>query len=286
MPEKGVQKLRHEDILSVEEIGAIIRAAAKCGITKVRVTGGEPLVRRGIIDIIREVAAVPGIRETCLTTNGTLLPEYAAELRAAGVARVNISLDSLKEDVYRSVTRVGELGVALRGLDAALQCGFERVKVNAVLIGDVNDGEIRELIGLTRRGVHVRFIELMPIGECSDWNRGRFLGGGAVLLAAPELIPCGTEGVAALYKMPGADGTVGLISPVSSHFCGTCDRIRVTADGRLKPCLHSPDEIPLRELRGAALEDAIRRAILGKPSGHALSRGASESLRGMNAIGG
>jgi cyclic pyranopterin phosphate synthase len=155
-----------------------------------------------------------------------------------------------------------------------------------VLIGGVNGGGARELIELTRGGVCVRFIELMPIGECAAWASERFVGSGAVLRAAPELEPEGTDGVARMYRLPGAAGTVGLISPVSAHFCPSCNRIRVTSDGKLKPCLHSAEEVKLRGLRGDALEQAIRAAILQKPRRHHIDERASESLRGMNAIGG
>ncbi|MDR3278818.1 MAG: GTP 3',8-cyclase MoaA [Oscillospiraceae bacterium] len=286
MPAEGVKKLRHGDILSIEEIAEIVAAAARCGITKVRVTGGEPLVRRGILDICRKISETPGILETCLTTNGALLTQFAKPLRGAGVARLNISLDTLDPEKYREITRGGDLSDALRGIEAARDAGFDNLKINAVLIGGVNDGGARELIELTRGGVHVRFIELMPIGECAAWDRGRFVGSGAVLRAAPELVPEASDGVASLYRLPGAPGTVGLISPISAHFCPSCNRIRVTSDGKLKPCLHSAGEVNLRGLHGDALEQAIRAAILQKPRRHHIDERASESLRNMNAIGG
>ncbi|MDR0838303.1 MAG: GTP 3',8-cyclase MoaA [Oscillospiraceae bacterium] len=290
MPEGGVAKLAHSDILSVEEIGEIVAAAASLGVTKVRLTGGEPLVRRGILDICRLVSAVPGITETCLTTNGTLLREFAAPLRAAGISRLNISLDTLDADRYREITRGGELAVALDGVAAAREAGFDYLKINAVLIGDggvAPDEEIRALVELTRSpGTHVRFIELMPIGEMSDWSRSRYVENSAVLRAVPELAEHDTDGVARVYRLPGAPGAVGLISPVSSHFCPSCNRIRVTADGKLKPCLHSPEEINLRGLHGDALTDALRAGILAKPERHHIDSGASGSRRNMNAIGG
>ena len=288
MPEGGVEKRNHEDILSVEEIAEIVRAAAVCGITKVRVTGGEPLVRRGITEICRRISDTPGIRELCMTTNGILLPKYAAELKAAGVRRLNISLDSLDPDTYRKITRIGTLESALEGVRTALDSGFDTLKINAVLIGGVNDGEILSLLELTvKYAINVRFIEVMPIGECADWAESSFLGADHVLKLAPELIDAGTDGVAKLYRLPGGLGTVGLISPISSHFCPTCNRIRVAADGMLKPCLHSAEEISLRGLSGERLEDVIRSAILKKPRKHMLDTGKiSASLRNMNAIGG
>ena len=288
MPEGGVEKKRHEDILTIEEIAEIVRAASACGITKVRVTGGEPLVRSGIIDICRRVSETPGIRELCLTTNGILLPGYARELKAAGVTRLNISLDSLDPETYRKITRTGSLEAALEGVKAAVSAGFGAIKINAVLIGGVNDTEIYALLEMTRRhNINVRFIEMMPIGECADWAESRFVSAGRVLEIAPELRDIGTDGVAKLYRLPGGLGTVGLISPISSHFCPTCNRIRVASDGRLKPCLHSADEINLRGLQGEALEKAIQSAILGKPQKHKLDAGEiSGSVRNMNAIGG
>jgi len=288
MPEDGVEKRRCEDIMSVDEITEVVRAAAVCGINKVRVTGGEPLVRNGIVEICRRISATPGIKELCLTTNGILLPKYADELKAAGIKRLNISLDSLDPETYREITRTGTLESALEGVRTALDKGFESVKINAVLIGGVNDGEILALLEQTRRhNVNVRFIEVMPIGECAGWAEGRFISTSRVLELAPELIDVGADGVAKLYKLPGGFGTVGLISPISSHFCPTCNRIRVAADGRLKPCLHSAEEINLRGLRGRELEEAIRAAIAGKPQKHKLDAGEiSASMRNMNAIGG
>ena len=288
MPESGVVKKRHEDILSVEEIADIVRVAAACGITKVRVTGGEPLVRRGIIDICKSITAVNGIKELCITTNGILLPEYAAELKAAGVKRLNISLDSLDPKTYSEITRVGTLDSAMKGIKTALETGFDAVKINAVLIGGGNDGEIPEMIDLTRRfKVNVRFIEVMPIGESADWAKDRFISASRVLEIAPELSDVGADGVAKLYKLPDGQGTVGLIHPISSHFCPSCNRIRVASDGKLKPCLHSADEIDLRGLSGRQLEDAMRAAISKKPQKHKLDSGeVSASARNMNAIGG
>ena len=288
MPERGVEKLRHEDILSIDEITEIVRAAAVCGITKVRVTGGEPLVRGGIVEICRAISETPGIRELCLTTNGILLPKFASDIKAAGVKRLNISLDSIDSETYKKITRTGTLESALTGVKTALETGFDAVKLNAVLIGGVNDGDILSLLELTRRyNVNVRFIEVMPIGECADWAESRFLSVSHVLDVAPDLQDVGADGVAKLYKLPGGLGTVGLISPISSHFCPTCNRIRVAADGMLKPCLHSAEEINLRGLSGEGLETAIRSAIMKKPQKHKLDMGEiSASTRNMNAIGG
>ena len=287
MPAGGVEKRRHEDVLTVEELEEIARSAGRCGIRKIRLTGGEPLVRRGIVDICARTAAAPGVEEVCMTTNGLLLPKLAPELRKAGLRRVNISLDTLSPELYRELTRVGNIEDAVSGLKAALD-NFETVKINAVLIGGTNEPEIRQMVYITKDApVELRFIELMPIGECAHWPRERFLENSAVLEAVPELEPCGTSGVARLFSLPNARGRVGLISPLSSHFCPECNRIRITPDGRLKPCLHSAQEIELRVFHGAELDAKLREGICAKPMRHHLSPASpSESLRGMSRIGG
>jgi len=288
MPEGGVSKLRHEDILRIEEIAEIVRAAAQLGISKVRITGGEPLVRRGITEICRRVSSIPGVVETCLTTNGTLLPQFAAELRESGVDRLNISLDSLDAETYRKVTRGGELAGALRGIDAARAAGFDNIKINAVLIGGVNERELHALADISRTaGLHVRFIEMTPVGGAAGHVYGHFLSADSVLAAAPELKYIGQDGVARLYAFPGAPGTVGLISAVTRQFCDSCNKIRVTSDGMLKPCLHSAEEICLRGLRGNELIETMRASVYNKPLKHNISTNInSASARDMNAIGG
>ena len=288
MPEEGVKKLQHQSILSIEEIEEIVRVAARLGITKIRITGGEPLVRRGITEICRRVSSIPGIAETCLTTNGSLLPRYAAELREAGIKRLNVGLDSLDADTYRTLTRGGELADALQGIEAARAAGFKTLKINAVLLGGINESELRTLAELSReQGTHVRFVELMPIGNSANWADGRYISCKAVLAAIPELIPIGSDGVAQLYSLPGAPGTVGLISSVSEAFCRACNRIRITSDGRLKPCLHSPEEVLLRGLNNDELEETMRAAIFSKPPEHTLDGVShSRSARDMNMIGG
>jgi len=288
MPEEGVRKLRHGDVMSVDEIEEIVRAAVSCGITKVRVTGGEPLVRKGIIPICQKIAEIDGVNELCLTTNGILLPQYAKDLKAVGVNRVNISLDSLNREMYKEITRTELLDEALEGVRVALRTGFDSIKVNAVLIGEMNDNEILDILNLTKKyKVNVRFIELMPVGECSEWSASRFISSKHVLEIAPELKEVGTDGVSILYMLPDGLGTVGLISPISSHFCPTCNRIRVTADGTLKPCLHSESEVNLRGLHGKELENVISEAIFNKPVKHELDLGkGSACTRNMNMIGG
>ena len=286
MPEAGVEKCTHADICSFEELRDMAAAAVGCGVKKVRVTGGEPLVRRGIVGFCRMLRSLDGVEELCLTTNGSLLPELAAPLREAGVDRLNISLDTLRPERFHTITRLGSLGDTLRGIESAERAGFARLKLNCVLLGGVNDDEIADFVELTReKPWQVRFIERMPIGCCSGW--GAYVPARAVLERCPQLEPCGAEGVAAVYRLPGARGTVGLITPMSHAFCGGCSRIRITADGRLKPCLHSDEEIPLRGLRGAQLEQAIRRGILLKPERHHLDAGGgTQTHRAMYEIGG
>lgn len=287
MPENGVEKRCHTDVMSVEEVIRAVEAAADCGITKVRITGGEPLVRKGIIDICRGVASTPGIEEVCITTNGVLLPKYAAQLKEAGVSRLNISLDTLDPEKYAMLTRVGRLDDALAGLEAAEQAGFTGTKINAVLIGGINSGEISDLVGLTKdRDLEFRFIELMPIGECSQWDKERFIPGQTVLDAVPELAEDGMSGVSRMYRVPGWKGRVGLIDPISHRFCDRCNRIRITSDGKVKPCLHSAGEFDLRGLDREGMAEVLRRAIESKPGRHMLEERSSESIRNMNEIGG
>lgn len=288
MPAGGVPMLRHEDVCSFEELARITEACCQLGVTKVRLTGGEPLVRRGLPGLVRMLRAVPGVRELALTTNATLLAPVAEELAEAGLDRVNVSLDSLRPRRYAAITRGGRLADALDGIRAAREAGLSPIKVNCVLMGGVNDDEVADVAGLAREEpLDVRFIELMPIGEAARWPRARFVPAERVLEALPELAPAGRDGVAELFSAPGWAGRVGLIRPMSHRFCRGCTRIRVTADGRLKPCLHSADEVPLRGLSGDALREAILAGIALKPAHHGMDGAhASESARAMNEIGG
>ena len=285
MPADGIPKRDHRDVCSVEELVEIARAAVDCGVRKVRLTGGEPLVRRGILEICRGIAAIPGVEELCLTTNGLSLPQLAGPLKEAGVSRLNISLDTLRPDRYAYITRVGRLEEAFRGLKAAAEAGFTGTKLNVVLMKGFNDDEIPDFLDLScRYPVEVRFIELMPIGE---GRNAQFLPAEAVLESNPYLRPLEGSGVARRYRSPGGRGTVGLIEPMSHRFCGECDRIRVTADGKLKPCLHSDQEIPLRGLHGEELRQAMRDGVAAKPQRHHMNEtGRSEAGRNMHQIGG
>ena len=288
MPECGVDKREHGDILRFEEIQEIVAAAAELGVRKVRITGGEPLVRPGLPELCRKLSGIPGVEELDLTTNGLLLERDAQALKEAGVCRVNISLDTLKPDRFSEMTRGDDLNQVLRGIEAARRVGLTPIKLNTVLIGGFNDDEISDLVELTRKqDLEVRFIELMPMGVCAGWDRRAFLPVETVRQRCPDLEPTGAEGVASCYRLPGASGTVGLIAPMSHVFCGDCSRIRITADGKLKPCLHSGEEIPLRGLTGEDLIQAVRQGIARKPERHHLERrGGSETRRSMNEIGG
>ena len=287
MPPEGVAKRDHGDILSLEELADIARAAVRLGVKKIRLTGGEPLVRQGIVELCRQLRTIPGLQELCLTTHGALLPQLAAPLWEAGLDRLNISLDTLRPDRFAEMTRLGHLSDALAGIEAAEAAGFHTLKLDTVLIGGFNDDEIDDFINLTREHPwEVRFIELMPMGPCAEWDKSCFLSGDTVLQKVPALQQIESCGVARRYRLPGAMGTVGLISPVNHDFCAQCRRIRVTADGKLKGCLHSAEELPLRGLHGKELEDAIRQGILQKPERHHLTERRSDTPRNMNQIGG
>ncbi len=290
MPAEGVCKKTHGDMLTEDEMITAVEAAADLGITKLRITGGEPLVKKNIVSICRRAAAVPGIREVCITTNGTLLPALAGPLHEAGVSRVNISLDTLDPVRFHGITRLGELHQALDGIRAALGAGFEQVKLNTVLIGGFNDDEIPDLAELTRLyPLDLRFIELMPMVDGGAFGPEAFIPCTTVLEKLPDAREEPADGgVARLYRLPGAQGRIGLISPVSAHFCAACNRIRLTADGKLKPCLHSAEEISLKGLDYDGMLETMRTAIMEKPAWHGELGAANRSRAGrsMNQIGG
>ena len=286
MPD-GVDKLEREDILTYEEFLRLAALFARCGVDTVRVTGGEPLVRKGVEQLVKGLKAIPGIRKVTMTTNAVLLEQQLPALLEAGLDSVNISLDTLRTERFREITRRGDLDDAFAGIRAAEDAGFQNLKLDTVLMGGVNDDEIEDFLSLTKEHPwEVRFIELMPMGPCAAWPKERFLPVTEILNRFPALEEIEPNGVARRYRLPGAMGTVGLITPMSHEFCGACRRIRVTADGKLKGCLHSREEISLRGLHGRELEDAILRGILHKPRGHHLTEHASDTPRTMNEIGG
>lgn len=291
MPEEGPSGCNCKRNLSADEIVEIASAASRLGMKKLRITGGEPLVRRDIVELTRRLGEIPGVEDMSMTTNGTLLRPLARELYDAGIHRINISLDTLDDEKYRSMTRTGKLTDALSGIEAAIEVGMSPVKLNCVLIGGFNSDEVESLARLTQKmPVDVRFIELMPIGDTAHFGADAYLPGSFVTDRLPELVPAEAEGksVARLYRLPGALGRVGIISPLSNHFCSECNRLRLTADGCIKPCLHSAEEISVRGLHGKALEDAIAEAALHKPKMHVelSATERSKSKRSMNRIGG
>ena len=290
MPEEGVCKKNHEDMLTEDEIIQAVEAAAALGIRKIRITGGEPLVKKNIVSICRRTAAVEGINEVCLTTNGILLPQLAKDLKAAGVKRINLSLDTLDPEKYTHITRLGKLENFQAGLEAAFEAGFERIKVNVVLIGGFNEDEIIPLANLTKEyPLDLRFIELMPILNSDEFGETAYVPYSRVLEKLPEAVPVEPDGgVAKLYRLPNAKGNIGLISPINAHFCGECNRLRLTQDGKLKPCLHAADEYSIKGLDFDGMKAVMEQAIWNKPAWHgdldAINR--SKAGRNMNEIGG
>ena len=298
MPAEGVELMSHEDILTYEEIHTVARAAAELGINKVRLTGGEPLVRSGLSELIRMLAQIDGIDDISLTTNGTLLSHYAAELKRAGLQRVNVSLDTLKPDKFSLITRSNlALDDVLAGIEAARSVGLDPVKLNMVVVSGVNDDEILDFTAKTiDEGWHVRFIEFMSLGGVGSSN-SRFTSVSEMrkrLEQVGELQPCLPDvgnGPARYFRFPNARGTVGFITPVSEHFCFHCNRLRLTADGRLRLCLLAEDEIDLRQsLRSGAslaeLKQLIEAAAADKPLRHRLAEGLTSEDRPMTQVGG
>ena len=299
MPMEGIPKINHNDTLTYEEILMAVKVAAKLGITKIRLTGGEPLIKKDIVSLASNIKKIDGIKELCITTNGLLLKQYASDLKNAGVDRLNISLDTLNKDKYKYITRVGELDDALAGIEKAQSVGFKKIKINVVLIGGFNDDEIVDLANLTlSKEIDVRFIELMPMYDSGDFKEEAFINSKVVIdklkvaygddnihLVEDE----NNKGsVARLYRIKNAKALVGLISPVSNHFCKECNRIRLTSDGKLKPCLHSNEEISIKGLNEKDIEEKFLLAIQHKPKQHDILsyKSRSNANRNMNEIGG
>jgi cyclic pyranopterin phosphate synthase len=290
MPAGGVEKLSHGDILRFEELEIVARAFVALGVTKIRLTGGEPLARKGIVELAAMIRRIEGLQTLAITTNGTLLAPLAAPLRASGIDRINVSLDTLDERRFRLITRGGELRDALAGIAAALAAGFDRVRINCVLTGGWNEKDIPLLAEWTGRGVDVRFIELMPEGPASAWAAKRFLPASRVLEMLPGLEYLGrTEesSPAEYWRIPGAEGKIGLIRALSAKFCVDCDRARVTPEGRLLWCLHSNAGTDLRAVlrSGGGLREAILESVGFKPASHDLP-GGYHADRGPSQIGG
>ncbi|MGD9475739.1 MAG: GTP 3',8-cyclase MoaA [Eubacteriaceae bacterium] len=292
MPEEGVQKHLHKKNMSFEEIISLIKAGTQLGIDKIRLTGGEPLVRNGIVELVKAIGQIDGINDLTMTTNGILLPKYAKDLKNAGLNRVNISLDTFDEKKYHQITRWGNLDNVMAGIEAAMAVGMNPIKINTVLIKGFNDDEIEKFVNFTiENPVDVRFIELMPLGESSNYAQNKYLSNAEVLKQIPELMAVlepEKTGPAEYYQVPGAKGRVGLINPISKHFCSECNRIRVTTDGKIKPCLHSDFEIDILKLReeGLTYLQILEKAIGAKPERHLLEDNEKQMVRNMNEIGG
>jgi cyclic pyranopterin phosphate synthase len=292
MPEKGIESLAHDDILRFEDTLKIVKIAASLGINKIRYTGGEPLVMKDIDKLIYETSKIQGIDDIAITTNGILLPDMAEDLKKAGLKRVNISLDTLNSDKFRSITRIGSLDKVMEGIYKCLALGLTPVKINTVLLRGINDTEFVDFLNLIREiPVEIRFIELMPIGEGVKMYEKSKMSFMELLAVHPELTKIQTEksSTAELYKLEGAKGKIGFISPVSCKFCSDCNKIRLTSTGTIKPCLHSKEEINIRKYLNdeEKLTAVLKAAILNKPLEHHLKEeSVSRSVKGMSQIGG
>jgi cyclic pyranopterin phosphate synthase len=295
MPPEGVPQIPHSEILSYEEIRAVVQAAAELGINKIRLTGGEPLVRADFPELVAGLSQIESIQELTLTTNGILLKNHALELRQAGLSRINVSLDTLKPDKFQYITRLGRLKDVLEGIETAKEAGFEPVKINTVVMRNINDDEILDFARMTYEdGWHVRFIELMPFKGVAEFVPSNELRQHIGLLG--KLEPCESitgNGPATYYRLSGARGTIGFISALTElSFCSRCNRMRLTPDGRLRPCLMAEDEIDLRTpLRNNASAEELKRLILkavaSKPERHHLEGGNVRVVkRKMSQIGG
>ncbi|MGD2125733.1 MAG: GTP 3',8-cyclase MoaA [Desulfobacteraceae bacterium] len=299
MPEEGVDFVPHGQILAYEEMLHLVTIAMQTGIRKVRLTGGEPLVRKGFIHFLESLSRIEGLKEITLTTNGVLLKEFASDIRNCGICRVNVSLDSLKAERFFHITGRNYFERVYEGIQEADRLGFNPIKINVVAIKGINDDEILDFARLTlEKPYHIRFIEFMPVGEQNTWSSGRFISTREILsriqtLGTIEPIQHnGLDGPAERYKLEGAEGEIGLIGAISSHFCDRCNRLRLTAEGHLRGCLFSDREIdiktPLRKGKSDAhLLELLKRAIENKPRGHTvLKSGPRKCVRQMSSIGG
>jgi cyclic pyranopterin phosphate synthase len=298
MPAIGMKFQPRDELLTDEELLRAVRLCARIGFTKLRLTGGEPTIRPHLVELVREMKSFPGIEEISMTTNALLLSRMADDLKQAGLDRINVSLDTLDPDKFKTMTRGGRLDLVWAGLEAADAVGLTPIKINAVVVKDQNDREVADLAALTiTRAWQVRFLEIMPMeGVGSVYDEG--LVTSAETQARLEarfgsLIPVETPpgDPARVWRLPGAVGTVGFISPVSAPFCAHCNRVRLTADGKLRLCLLRNDEIELRDLMRAGCDDEMlerqmRTGIWRKPWGHGLAEGDRNIGRGMSQIGG
>jgi len=301
MPLRGLHFTPSEDLLTAKELETVTRAAAAIGFNKIRLTGGEPTLRADLLEIVERIKAVDGITDLGLTTNGVLLKSLAAPLRRAGLQRINIHIDTLDPERLGHVMRFGSLEAMWEGIEAAQTAGFRPIKLNAVVVRDYNEHDVVDLARLTvDRDWHVRFIELMPLGggECAQLSLGQFVPNHETrariedqLGALTELPDQSPVDESRNYRLPGAKGVVGFISPVSDPYCGTCNRMRLTADGKFHLCLLNDDEVDVKAaLRNgggeAKVADILSKAVAAKPTGHRLDQGVSTQRRAMFQIGG
>ncbi|MDH4231227.1 MAG: GTP 3',8-cyclase MoaA [Nitrospirota bacterium] len=279
MPSEGVCPAMHRDILRYEEIARIAAVAARLGVSKIRLTGGEPLTRRNIVFLIASLKNIQGIKDLSMTTNGIFLEKFAHRIAEAGLDRVNVSLDSLKEERYRQITRGGELASVLKGLEAAKRAGLKPVKINMVPMRGINDDEISDFARMTLDTEYqVRFIECMPSADLDFWSPGKYMTTDEIRKIIAPLGPLTPvrirkNGPSKYFRFKGAKGVIGFISALTHHFCFDCNRLRLTADGKLRPCLFSETEIDLKSaIRSGATDDEIERllrlSIAVKPQGH------------------
>ncbi|MGB9629003.1 MAG: GTP 3',8-cyclase MoaA [Thermodesulfobacteriota bacterium] len=299
MPEAGVPLTPHEEILTYEELLRITRVFAEEGISKVRLTGGEPLIRKGIVHFISSLARIKGIKDLSLTTNGILLKEFAKELREAGLRRVNISLDSLIRERFFKITRRDHFDLVWAGIEEALRVGLSPVKLNMVAIRGLNDDEIESFAQLTLQlPISIRFIEYMPLGNGKEWNKSYLLSIDQIksrLERMGELVPIPSDpwdGPAKRYQLKGAIGEIGFIGAISDHFCENCNRLRLTPDGKIRTCLFSDHEIDIKGiLRNGGTDQELKSRLLTalqlKPEGHPINQPQFKKCqRNMSAIGG
>ena len=298
MPQSGIKPFEHRDILTYEEIIRVAGIAASLGVRKIRITGGEPLTRKNISFLIASLRSINGIEDISLTTNGILLNKHARELADSGLTRVNISLDTLRPDRYREITRGGDISLVLKGIDAAEEAGLLPLKINMVPIRHLNDDEIADFARMTLNTPrHVRFIEFMPIGSRDLWSDERYISTDELKKTVEKLGPLvpvrlRKNGPARYFRFDGTPGVIGFISALTHHFCGDCNRLRLTSDGRLRPCLFSETEIDLKpalrqQSSDKEIERLLRLSIEVKPEGHNIDkRDDLSSLKNMSRIGG
>ncbi len=299
MPDEGIDFVPHGDVLSYEEILHLVDVSVHAGIRKVRLTGGEPLVRKGFIDFLAELSCLEGLEEITLTTNGVLLRDFAADIRACGICRINISLDTLKPDRFFQITRRDYFERVIQGIQEAERLGFDPIKINVVAIRGFNEDEILDFARMTLdKPYHIRFIEYMPVGKGNSWTNDKFISTDEIKERILEIgglhpvLSSAFDGPAERFRLEGGKGEIGFIGALSNHFCDRCNRLRLTAEGHLRGCLFSDREIDVRAALREGKADGhlirlITRAIESKPKSHdGMSPERRKCVRHMSSIGG